>query len=545
MNAIQFIIDIAARGDQAVMRRINDIQNRLGGAEAAADSLARTTGGKLRKAFMSLPGASFFSNPIVALSTGIGVVTKLGMQTEKTATAFRVLAGSEETSAKLLGELNKYADETVWNRPDIQEAAKTMMGFGVSTETVYKDLKMLGDVAMGDKNRLQSLALVFGQISAAGKLTGQDLLQLVNAGYNPLLDISEITGKSVAQLRDAMSDGAISADLVRQAFEKATGHGGRFEGMIEKMEKTAPGAFDQLKGKASAGLLSLYDIIQPYLIPAFEKMGKVLEGLFGILRGVINFLIDYGKWLLPVIAAITAYNVVANGAVIALKGWIVAQKILNVVMNMNPVGLIISGIAALVAIIAVCWNKFAGFRAVILTVWDTMKGFGNMLKEFVIDRITGILTGIGKLGQALVMLFKGDFSGAWNTAKEAGSLVIGKDAIVNAVASARDVVGGVKSGYQGHLAEQTKKQLSSPKGAAGTYQSTDVSSLGTGALSTTGLANDITTGGTRNTSITLNIGKFWEDVNVFPAEDMDMNTISRKVLEAINRSLEAATAAAR
>lgn len=545
MNAIQFIIDIAARGDQAVMRRINAIQNRLGGAEAAADRLARTTGGKLRKAFMSLPGSSFFSNPIVALSAGIGVVTKLGMETEKTATAFRVLAGSEETSAKLLGELNKYADETVWNRPEIQEAAKTMMGFGVSTETVYKDLKMLGDVAMGDKNKLQSLALVFGQISSAGKLTGQDLLQLINAGYNPLLDISEITGKSVAQLKDAMSDGAISADLVRQAFEKATGPGGRFEGMIDKMAKTAPGAFDQLKGKASAGLLSLYDIIQPYLIPAFEKMGKVLESLFGILRGVINFLIDYGKWLLPVIAAITAYNVVANGAVIALKGWIVAQKVLNFVMNMNPVGLIVSGIAALIAIIAVCWNKFAGFRAVILTVWDTMKGFGNMLKEFVIDRITGILTGIGKLGQALVMLFKGDFSGAWNTAKEAGSLVIGKDAIVNAVASARDVVGGVKSGYQGHLAEQTKKQLSSPKGAAGTDQSTDVSSLGTGALSTTGLANDITTGGTRNTSITLNIGKFWEDVNVFPAEDMDMNTISRKVLEAINRSLEAATAAAR
>ncbi len=545
MNAIQFIIDIATRGDQAVMRRINTIQQRLGGADAAAQRLARTTGGELRKAFMSLPGVSFFSNPIVALSAGIGVVTKLGMETEKTATAFRVLAGSEETSAKLLGELNKYADETVWNRPEIQEAAKTMMGFGVSTETVYNDLKMLGDVAMGDKNKLQSLALVFGQISSAGKLTGQDLLQLINAGYNPLLDISEITGKSVAQLKDAMSEGAISADLVRQAFEKATGPGGRFERMIDKMAKTAPGAFDQLKGKASAGLLSLYDIIQPYLIPAFEKMGKVLESLFGILRGVINFLIDYGKWLLPVIAAITAYNVVANGAVIALKGWIVAQKVLNFVMNMNPVGLIVSGIAALIAIIVVCWNKFAGFRAVILTVWDTMKGFGNMLKEFVIDRITGILTGIGKLGQALVMLFKGDFSGAWNTAKEAGSMLIGKDAIKNAVSSTKDVIGGVKGSYQSNLAEQTKKQLSAPKGAAGTDQSTDVSSLGTGALSTTGLANDITTGGTRNTSITLNIGKFWEDVNVFPAEDMDMNTISRKVLEAINRSLEAATAAAR
>ena len=34
-----------------------------------------------------------------------------------------------------------------------------------------------------------------------------------------------------------------------------------------------------------------------------------------------------------------------------------------------------------------CWNKFAGFRAVILTVWDTVKGFGNILKQYVLDRI--------------------------------------------------------------------------------------------------------------------------------------------------------------
>ena len=109
MNTLQFIIDIAARGDQAVIRRVSALQDRLGGAEAAAERLANTTSNKLKNAFMSLPGASFFANPIVALSTGVGVVAKLGMETEKTATAFRVLAGSEETSTKLLGQLNKYA----------------------------------------------------------------------------------------------------------------------------------------------------------------------------------------------------------------------------------------------------------------------------------------------------------------------------------------------------------------------------------------------------------------------------------------------------
>lgn len=544
MNVLQFIIDIAAKGDQAVIKKIGAIQNKMGGAEAAAQRLANVTGGGLRKAFMSLPGASFFSNPIVALSSGIGIVTKLGMETEKTATAFRVLAGSEETSTKLLGELNKYADETVWNRPEIQEAAKTMMGFGVSTETVYEDLKMLGDVAMGDKNKLQSLALVFGQISSAGKLQGQDLLQLINAGYNPLLDISELTGKSVATLKDEMSKGAISADLVRKAFEKATGPGGRFEGMIDQLAKTVPGAFDQLKGKGSAGLLRLYDIIQPKLIPAFQTMGKVLDGVFLVLEKVTTFLLNYGQWLLPVIGAIAAYNVVTKTSVIALKGWLVIQKALNIVMNMNPIGLIVAGVAALVAVVAICWNKFAGFRAVILTTWDAMKGFATMLKEYVIDRITGLLTGIGKVGEALAKLFKGDFSGAWSAAKSAAGLISGYDAKKNAINSAKEVISGIGGNYKARLAEETKKEISDPKAAAGAEGSKGLGNLGAATNPAT-VANDITTGGTRNTSITLNIGKFWEDINVFPAEDMDMNTISRKVLEAINRSLEAATSAAR
>lgn len=545
MNILQFIIDIAAKGDQAVIKKIGAIQDQMGGAEAAAKRLADTTGGKLKDAFMSLPGASFFANPIVALSAGIGAVTKLGMQTEKTATAFRVLAGSEETSTKLLGQLNKYADDTVWNRPEIQEAAKTMMGFGVSTETVYKDLKMLGDVAMGDKNKLQSLALVFGQISSAGKLQGNDLLQLINAGYNPLLDISELTGKSVATLKEEMSKGAISADLVRKAFEKATGPGGRFAGMIDQLADTAPGAFDQMKGKGAAGLLRLYDIIQPLLIPAFQTMGKVLDKVFSVLEGVLKFLISYGKWLLPVVAAITAYNLAVNSTVVALKAWVAIQKVLNIVMNLNPVGLIVAGIAALVAVVAICWNKFAGFRAVILTVWDAMKGFATMIKDYVIDRITGLLTGIGKVGEALSALFKGDFSGAWNAAKSAAGLISGHNARQNARETTRGLAGGIGAGYRAHLAEQTKKELSEPKGAAGTAEGAGVGQLATTGASATTMANDITTGGTRNTSITLNIGKFWEDINVFPAEDMDMNTISRKVLEAINRSLEAATSAAR
>ena len=206
-NVSQFIIEITSTGDGAVAGRISNLQGRMESADRAARTLSSSVGGGLKSAFMSLPGAQFFTNPIVAMSSGIGIVAKLGMQAESTATSFKVLVGDEDKVTKMLDDLNKYADDTIWDRMGTQNAAKTMLGFGVAAENVVGDLKMLGNMAMGDKNKLQQLALAFGQVSSAGKLQGNDLLQLINAGYNPLADIAAITGDKVENVKEKMSKG--------------------------------------------------------------------------------------------------------------------------------------------------------------------------------------------------------------------------------------------------------------------------------------------------------------------------------------------------
>lgn len=551
MNIAQFIIDIAAKGDGQALSRIRAVQGGLDAADrSAARFSSRLTKG-LGQAFRSLPGAEFITNPIVALTAGVGVVSKLGMEAEKTSTAFNVLVGSEEKAAKMLGEINKYADNTLWDRTTTQEAAKTMLGFGVSTESVVDDLKMLGDVAMGDKNKLNQLALVFGQISAAGKLQGQDLLQLINAGYNPLLDISAQTGKSVAQLKDEMSKGLITFDMVRAAFQRATGEGGKFSSMTEKIAKTSYGAFEQLKGKLLGTLLDLYNVIQPFVIPVLNALGKGLE-----------FISKMAAWatanldkIIPVVKylaiAVGAYVVAANLATVATSALSAAFRVIITLMNLNPFGLIVAAIAAVTAAVIACWNKFAGFRAVILTVWDTIKGFGNVLKQYVLDRITGIVSGLGKMGLAISKLFKGDFAGAWETAKAGAAEFTGVSAMGNAVTSARELAGGVRSNYASHLDAERQKQaakdaISDPKAAAGTgaFSTPGTGTPTTGATASS-TANAITTGGTRNTSIVLNIGKFFEDVNINNTSGKDFREIRDAVLESVNRSLEIAISAAR
>lgn len=570
MNILQFLIDIRSK-DNGVLSQVTRLQDRLDDADRSANRLSSTIGGKLRTAIMSLPGAEFFTNPIVALTAGIGVVSKLGMDADRTAVSFNVLTGSIDKGSKLLGQLNDYADYSIYDRLGTQEAAKTMLGFGVSIDSVMSDLKMLGDVAMGDKNRMSQLALVFGQVAAAGKLQGQDLLQLINAGYNPLLDISALTGKSISVLRDEMSKGNVSFEMLRQAFQRATGEGGRFYNMANEIAKTPYGRLQQLAGDFNKKLLDMYKIIQPALIPAMNTLNSILnlttpiiKGLSGMVAWISNNL----NWLLSIVVPLTAawagYNTYMFVSTTILKGWTVAQWaqvtamiaaekvqwLLNVAMSANPIGLVIAAVAALTAGVIYCWNKFAGFRAVVLTVWDTITGFGKAIKDAVVDRFWEIVDGIGAVGKAMVSLIKGDFEGAWKQAQTGAKKLVGVESAQRFVGSASAVVNKTGTLYQQHLSRETAKQkakdaaIGDSKAVAGTTTGNVPFETST-QTDASGKANEITTGGTRNTQITVNITKFFDYLNVTMMDKADTAEIQRVVLECMNRSLETAMSAAR
>lgn len=573
-NIVQFIIDFAAKGGNAVVRQAAQLQGRLDAADRSANRLAASVGRNLKDAFMSLPGASFFTNPIVAMTAGIGVVSKLGMQAETTATSFEVLLGSQKKSAEVLGEINEYAKLSPYDRLGAQNAAKTMLGFGVSAETVISDLKMLGDVAGGDNQRLQQLALVFGQISAAGKLQGQDLLQLINAGYNPLLDISEMTGKSMEQVRDAMSKGAIGIDLVRAAFVRATSEGGRYYGMIDKIAGTGSGRLGEMKDTALEAALAVYNAIQPLVIPALKSVTALLNGLVPVINAVakpVQWLIGLFKEGNPIIWGVTAGITTLTAAAVVnttvLKGWRLAelahygallliekaQWLVNAAMSANPIGLVIAGVSALTAGLIACWKGFAGFRAVILTVWDTVKGFAGVLKDLLLGTVTSLLKGIGRLGEALARLFRGDFSGAWQSVKDAGALMLNADGISKTIRGAGILAGGIGADYRSRLflerqKQKAKESISEPSAAAGTSAATGATTDTAMLQAGTGkeIANAITTGGTRNTQITLNIGSLMNNTTISASGITETaDDIRDVVLEAVNRALEISISAAR
>ncbi len=193
----------------------------------------------------------------------------------------------------------------------------------------------------------------------------------------------------------------------------------------------------------------LYDVVSVGY-PIMAGLGVAIGGL----AIVINAAAIKTAFLTGITKAWTVAQGVAAGAT---KIWTGAQAILNAVMTANPIGVIIALVAGLVTGVALCWNKFAGFRAVILTVWDTVKGFGGVLKTFVLDRITGIIEGVGALGSAIAKLFKGDFSGAWDAAKTGVVKITGVEAVSNAFNGAKETVQGTKAAYSKNLENEQAK----------------------------------------------------------------------------------------
>lgn len=137
------------------------------------------------------------------LAQGLGRVTtaaiKYNAQMEAYQTNFSVMLGDEAKGVEYVAQLREKAAKTPFGMEDLASAAQTMLSFGMDAENANTAMDRLGDIALGNKDKFQSLSLAFSQISAAGKLTGEDLLQMVNAGFNPLNTLAEKTGTTLEE----------------------------------------------------------------------------------------------------------------------------------------------------------------------------------------------------------------------------------------------------------------------------------------------------------------------------------------------------------
>jgi len=250
-----------------------------------------------------------------------------------------LLGGNEERLNNIMGQIKEYALASPLNTKDMVGAVQMMTSFGIEAEKSIDYLKAIGDISMGDTGKFNSLALAFSQMSSAGKLMGQDLMQMVNQGFNPLEEIARKTGKSIGELKNEMSKGAITSKMVQDAFISATSAGGKFYGMASEGAKTLNGQISMLQesfdnmfneiGSKGEGVIMGAVQIGTKLVENYEQVGRVIVGLataFGIYRTAVA------------LATMTTngYTIAETLAYTRMLLLEKATKLLNMTMLSNP-----------------------------------------------------------------------------------------------------------------------------------------------------------------------------------------------------------------
>ncbi|MCM1035535.1 MAG: tape measure protein [Paludibacter sp.] len=415
-------VNLTGKQTKRVFDRIND-------AAFAVNNLFQATQNTIGKLYSSL-------EKVVSVGSE-GELQKMNLTT--------LFQGNAEAAEDMYQKIAKYGKETPYDKAGLIDAQKTMMSFGISGEKSFKVLQQIGDIAMGDKQKMQSLTLAFSQMSSTGKLMGQDLLQMINAGFNPLNEISRMTGKSISVLKDEMSKGQISADMVAQAFAHATSEGGLFYQAIDKAAGTTAGKIASFQDTINETLFGIFEKIKPYVdsvldiaisavdqvLPVLSAVTTRITAIFNAIRRAVLVVQEWSSVIVPLMVAIGALTIACNInrislllqemqlyrliiqeklATIATHLWSGAQAILNAVMSANPIGLVIAAIAALIAIIAAIILKYEEWGAtlslllgplgMIINLVQSLRRHWDSIKAAFQDG--GILSGLKRIGQVFL-----------------------------------------------------------------------------------------------------------------------------------------------
>lgn len=283
-------------------------------------------------------------------------VISIRSEMESLQTSFKTLAG-EQVGGELFEQIKEYELRTPMIMQDLASGAQTMLAFNIPAQDVMQHLKAIGDISMGDSEKFKSLTLAFSQMSATGKLMGQDLLQMINAGFNPLQVISEQTGKSIGQLKEEMEKGAISTKMVQDAFHAAASEGGQFNGMLEAQSKTLKGAISNLEGAWQYMLNDIGEAQEGVIVGSIDMAQKIIANYQQVGQIIMGLITTYGIYKAAVVTAIAAEKLHIETLTIAKVRIAVVEKVqaaLNATMLANPYVAAATALGVLIGTLVAC-----------------------------------------------------------------------------------------------------------------------------------------------------------------------------------------------
>lgn len=346
-------------------------------------------------------------------------------------TNFKVMLGNEELAAAKLSELRKMAASTPFALSDLTEGTQTLLQFGIAADDTTDVLKQLGDISLGNADKLQTLVRAYGKMSSAQKVTLENVNMMIDAGFNPLNQICDATGESMSDLYKRISDGKVSFSELQAAVGAATSEGGQFyNGMLEASQ-TFSGRMSTLKDNVSAltgeltgGLFAalgdlvvkLNEVVTSFL-DSDEKMAQ-LKDTIGIAASVVaaaGAAFAGYKATVAVTTAITTAHTIATTAMTAAHkaaeagatGLQLAMAALNAVVSANPFGIFIAVVAAMAAGLVTAYKTCEIFRDKVNSALGMVKNIAQSAIGTVVDWLNELVAKIKGAAAALANLKNG------------------------------------------------------------------------------------------------------------------------------------------
>jgi tape measure domain-containing protein len=311
-------------------------------------------------------------------------VISIRSEMESLQTSFKTLAG-EQVGGELFEQIKEYELRTPMIMQDLASGAQTMLAFNIPAQDVMQHLKAIGDISMGDSEKFKSLTLAFSQMSATGKLMGQDLLQMINASFNPLQVISEQTGKSIGQLKEEMEKGAISTKMVQDAFHAAASEGGQFNGMLEAQSKTLKGAISNLEGAWQYMLNDIGEAQEGVIVGSIDMAQKIIANYQQVGQIIMGLITTYGIYKAAVVTAIAAEKLHIETLTIAKVRIAVVEKVqaaLNATMLANPYVVAATALGVLVGVLVACHDSTTAEEKAQAALNETMETAKQKQQEY-------------------------------------------------------------------------------------------------------------------------------------------------------------------
>lgn len=369
------------------------------GIKGFADKCNKMTGALSAIAAVQL-GSVFTGMAGGILNMGIASV-QAAAQMRQYEIAFQTMLKSAEAGTQMLRDLQQFAAETPFDVPGVVSAGQQLMAFGFKAEEIIPMLTNLGDAASGlglGTEGVSRLAYALGQMQTSGKLNAQDMMQLTSAGISAWDMLAQAAGKTVAEMKDLCSKGAIDSKAAVQTI--VAGMNEQFGGMMAKTSDEVAGLLaniEETAGNTSAA-------VGKYLTEAFNIKGilKDVSDRLGEFQQKMQTATEQGRSLrdvikecvpAPVLAAIGAFAAVL--AVVSVAAVATLGTVLGLSAGMVAIGAAMGAVAALVV---TYWDEIVdAVNIAVQAILDTVVIIGTAITEAVLGVVNWIVGAIGDM----------------------------------------------------------------------------------------------------------------------------------------------------